>query len=277
MILTGTPAGEGMKLWAGGKALKRSDWEDSVVRFLASKGYQRVYTPHVCTKGLTARYDQHLPRSRVRAVVLRDVEGERRVAGDDEEKYLECVGYDYLPPKNPMHVAMMAEGQKSYRDLPERFFEIGESYSYANGVVVNEPGIWLTTACTTKDQDAEATRTYATVLGCHFKPMYSLASKVSKAESEGQLLYTSDGGTKLSAVFVFGWATFQLSLYEGVVGAGPPSACSPAAVSLYGGAIEPNEHEIRHAAYLDWEQAGRPPGDGRQFWVEAERRLRLGL
>lgn len=31
--------------------------------------------------------------------------------------------------------------------------------------------------------------------------------------------------------------------------------------------------EIRHRAYLKWEAAGRPPGDGGHFWAEAEREL----
>jgi hypothetical protein len=34
-----------------------------------------------------------------------------------------------------------------------------------------------------------------------------------------------------------------------------------------------SEDEIRHRAYLRWEAAGRPPGDGGHFWAEAEREL----
>jgi hypothetical protein len=33
------------------------------------------------------------------------------------------------------------------------------------------------------------------------------------------------------------------------------------------------EDEIRRRAYLKWEAAGRPSGDGLPFWVEAEREL----
>jgi hypothetical protein len=32
--------------------------------------------------------------------------------------------------------------------------------------------------------------------------------------------------------------------------------------------------EIRLRAYLRWEAAGRPPGDGVRFWLYAERELR---
>jgi len=33
------------------------------------------------------------------------------------------------------------------------------------------------------------------------------------------------------------------------------------------------EAQIRELAYYKWEEAGRPPGDGRQFWEEAEREI----
>ncbi len=34
------------------------------------------------------------------------------------------------------------------------------------------------------------------------------------------------------------------------------------------------EQAIRERAYARWEAAGRPPGDGVSFWLEAERELR---
>ncbi|QDU94455.1 DUF2934 domain-containing protein [Lignipirellula cremea] len=35
------------------------------------------------------------------------------------------------------------------------------------------------------------------------------------------------------------------------------------------------EHEqaIREAAYVAWEQAGKPDGDGAEFWLQAEKSL----
>lgn len=33
------------------------------------------------------------------------------------------------------------------------------------------------------------------------------------------------------------------------------------------------EDDIRVCAYLKWESAGKPPGDGVQFWLEAEETL----
>ncbi len=35
----------------------------------------------------------------------------------------------------------------------------------------------------------------------------------------------------------------------------------------------PSDEQIRARAYFLWEQAGRPGGDGVQFWLEAEREL----
>jgi hypothetical protein len=35
-----------------------------------------------------------------------------------------------------------------------------------------------------------------------------------------------------------------------------------------------SEEDIRLAAYYKWEAAGRPAGDGRNFWAEAEMELR---
>jgi hypothetical protein len=38
-----------------------------------------------------------------------------------------------------------------------------------------------------------------------------------------------------------------------------------------------SEDQIRLRAYLLWEAAGRPAGDGAQFWLEAEQELRRGV
>ena len=35
----------------------------------------------------------------------------------------------------------------------------------------------------------------------------------------------------------------------------------------------PTEESVREKAYSLWEEAGRPEGDGLEFWVEAERQL----
>lgn len=38
-----------------------------------------------------------------------------------------------------------------------------------------------------------------------------------------------------------------------------------------------HEQSIRELAYAKWEAAGRPDGDGVQFWLEAERELRARI
>lgn len=38
----------------------------------------------------------------------------------------------------------------------------------------------------------------------------------------------------------------------------------------------PDEEQVRARAYALWEQAGRPEGDGLQFWLEAEQELAHG-
>jgi hypothetical protein len=37
-----------------------------------------------------------------------------------------------------------------------------------------------------------------------------------------------------------------------------------------------SQEEIRTLAYHKWRNAGMPPGDGKQFWFEAEQELRRG-
>lgn len=34
-----------------------------------------------------------------------------------------------------------------------------------------------------------------------------------------------------------------------------------------------SEDQIRNLAYLNWERAGRPEGDGVEFWLKAEEEL----
>jgi hypothetical protein len=38
----------------------------------------------------------------------------------------------------------------------------------------------------------------------------------------------------------------------------------------------PSEEAIRHRAYLRWDAAGRPGGDGVKFWLQAENELLHG-
>ena len=44
-------------------------------------------------------------------------------------------------------------------------------------------------------------------------------------------------------------------------GTGPPPMASP----------EARLHRVAELAYAKWEAAGKPAGDGKEFWLEAER------
>jgi hypothetical protein len=47
----------------------------------------------------------------------------------------------------------------------------------------------------------------------------------------------------------------------------------PTAATAVPASHRPTQEEIRTLAYAKWVQAGRPAGDGAQFWLEAEREL----
>jgi len=49
-----------------------------------------------------------------------------------------------------------------------------------------------------------------------------------------------------------------------------------AAAESYGDGTALPEDAIRIGAYLRWDAAGRPGGDGVHFWLEAEKELRQG-
>jgi hypothetical protein len=55
-------------------------------------------------------------------------------------------------------------------------------------------------------------------------------------------------------------------------------AVSPAAMNNAKTSIRPapDEDQIRVRAYSLWEEAGRPEGDGMQFWLVAEQELGYG-
>jgi len=55
-----------------------------------------------------------------------------------------------------------------------------------------------------------------------------------------------------------------------------PDVKMPAAAHTRPKAVPVSDEAIRLAAYYKWEAAGRPPGDGRKFWAEAELELRTG-
>jgi hypothetical protein len=61
------------------------------------------------------------------------------------------------------------------------------------------------------------------------------------------------------------------------VPATPKSAPKPTVTAVTSGSLpdsqSPTVNAIRNRAYQKWEAAGKPGGDGVQFWLEAEREL----
>ena len=59
---------------------------------------------------------------------------------------------------------------------------------------------------------------------------------------------------------------------------GPTTATQPAVAAGDKGhsAKRVSAEDIRLRAYRKWESAGKPPGDGSQFWLEAEKELVQG-
>ena len=52
------------------------------------------------------------------------------------------------------------------------------------------------------------------------------------------------------------------------------TAASPARPAVVVPPPAPSEDEIRALAYRKWDEAGRPEGDGSDFWFAAEHELR---
>jgi hypothetical protein len=58
--------------------------------------------------------------------------------------------------------------------------------------------------------------------------------------------------------------TWSIKPAGGTTPAAKPAAAAPVT----------DDDAVRLAAYRRWEAAGRPPGDGMEFWLAAERELR---
>lgn len=52
------------------------------------------------------------------------------------------------------------------------------------------------------------------------------------------------------------------------------AAVAPGPSSLVETSQPPSEDAVRLRAYLKWQGAGKPDGDGVRFWLEAEQELR---
>ena len=106
--------GPGLAVWHPKGALVRHLMEDYSRRRHVEGGYQFVYTPHLAKS------------------VLWETSGHLDFYAESMYPPMELDGAAYYPkPMNcPFHVMIYRSGQRSYRDLPLRLFELGAVYRY---------------------------------------------------------------------------------------------------------------------------------------------------
>ncbi|MDE0927431.1 MAG: threonine--tRNA ligase [Acidimicrobiales bacterium] len=106
--------GPGLAVWHPKGALVRKIIEDYSRERHEKGGYDFVYSPHIAKS------------------VLWETSGHLDFYADGMYPPMELDGATYYPkPMNcPFHVAIFDSGQRSYRELPVRFFELGAVYRY---------------------------------------------------------------------------------------------------------------------------------------------------
>jgi threonyl-tRNA synthetase len=112
--------GPGLAVWHPKGALVRKLIEDYSRDRHEAGGYDFVYSPHIAK------------------AVLWETSGHLDFYADGMFPPMELDGATYYPkPMNcPFHVAIYQSGQRSYRDLPSRLFELGTVYRYElSGVI----------------------------------------------------------------------------------------------------------------------------------------------
>ena len=113
--------GSGLAVWHPKGALVRKIMEDYSRQRHEQGGYQFVFSPHIAKS------------------VLWETSGHLDFYAESMYPPMELDGADYYPkPMNcPFHVMVYRSGQRSYRDLPIRLFELGAVYRYERSGVVH--------------------------------------------------------------------------------------------------------------------------------------------
>lgn len=108
------PLGPGLAVWHPRGALVRKLIEDYSRERHETGGYDFVFSPHIAKS------------------VLWETSGHLDFYADGMYPPMEMDGATYYPkPMNcPFHVMVFDSGQRSYRDLPVRYFELGAVYRY---------------------------------------------------------------------------------------------------------------------------------------------------
>ncbi len=104
--------GAGLVFWHPKGAVIRKAMEDYLYAELNGRGYTFVYTPHIAKRDLwvTSGHDQSYGDSMFSPMKLEDVE------------------FRLKPMNCPFHIGIYKSQQRSYRDLPQRYAEMGTVY-----------------------------------------------------------------------------------------------------------------------------------------------------
>ena len=104
--------GQGLILWHPKGAMVRKQMEDYLYEELVKRNYSLVYTPHIARRELW------------------QISGHEQTYGDSmfAPTKLEETEYRLKPMNCPFHIGIYKSQQRSYRDLPQRYGEMGTVY-----------------------------------------------------------------------------------------------------------------------------------------------------
>jgi threonyl-tRNA synthetase len=104
--------GAGLVFWHPKGAVIRKAMEDYLYEELNRRGYTFVYTPHIAKRDLwvTSGHDRNYGDSMFAPTKLEEIE------------------YRLKPMNCPFHIGIYKSQQRSYRDLPQRYAEMGTVY-----------------------------------------------------------------------------------------------------------------------------------------------------
>lgn len=113
IFLTSPLTGAGLILWAPNGAAMRRALDEYIVRLHQRRGYQLVATPHIATTDLF-KISGHLSHYRQNMFLFTLDEKEHAI------KPMNC----------PFHILILKRKKWSYKELPVRYFEMGNVYRY---------------------------------------------------------------------------------------------------------------------------------------------------
>ncbi|HEV7905691.1 MAG TPA: threonine--tRNA ligase [Pyrinomonadaceae bacterium] len=104
--------GQGLIFWHPKGAMIRKKMEDYLYEELIKRNYSFVYTPHIAKRDLwvTSGHDQNYGDSMFAPTTLEETE------------------FRLKPMNCPFHIGIYKSQQRSYRDLPQRYAEMGTVY-----------------------------------------------------------------------------------------------------------------------------------------------------